>query len=148
MIYLGGAIRRGKNNQVHRQDREWREHLAAIFNEANLVAWDPLLENADVVDHWVSDNHTWTSEMTRTVYENDVRGMNQCFVGVFDLRALDDGYPCQGSLFEVGYMTAKQKYVIIATNDKILRNNPMYAGCEFVSHPDFFIPLVKDFFEE
>ena len=146
--YLGGGIRRSEDNEVDERDSSWRLLSSSQFAAYQIGSFDPLIANADVVDHWKKDNFDWTPEMTKAVYDNDVKGMNECQVGVFDLRSLDDDYPNQGSIFEIGYLTAQGKYVIIATDNESIRANPMFAGCEFVQSPEQFLSRVLPYMKE
>lgn len=115
--YLGGPIRR--KTEFEEYDKYWRDRLVRlVFNRGLKESFrDPMSFDGDfpsILQH----NHV--------VGLRDRMLMDQCHAGIFNLLPFSDGYPCIGAIWEMGYMTAQNKPVFVAsTGDCILRHHPM-----------------------
>lgn len=135
-VYLGGAIRRTKTNEIDLDDIKWRENMTfRLKEESGIMVADPVKINKSFVDDVLkTDNFSWDSKVLDRINANDCLAMDQCEIGQFNLNAFSEGYPCIGSIMEIGYLTAQGKPVIIMTMNQRLIKNPMLSRCRFVEN--------------
>jgi hypothetical protein len=120
VIYLGGSIRNGVP-----EDSEWREKAWAAL-EGLYTILDPLNGKTyhgeevgrdkknfkGALDNWSFGNGFW-EPLPRQTVKQDRRDVSRCDMGVWNLRALRDGYPCTGSTVEIGWADAWDKLIYI-----------------------------------
>jgi hypothetical protein len=114
-IYLGGAIRDTA------KDKDWRGEFTRVLSEKSTIL-DPMQgkewKNGKAYKFgWPCNDHT--------IYDEDEWMMAKCNIIILNLLAMDEGYPCIGSLIELG-MNCKREGVLIFVISR---------SAEVINHP-------------
>jgi nucleoside 2-deoxyribosyltransferase len=107
-IYLAGAIRNGIPADI-----EWREQACKRL-KLNYDVLSPIAGKQYANDKWTLLGGAWTG---RQIVKQDFAMIDSCDIFLANLEALNDSYPCIGTLVELGRAIAFNKliYVIGAT---------------------------------
>ena len=108
-IYLAGAIRNGIAADV-----VWRDQAAARL-KLNYDVLSPSAGKSYENGKWTILGGGWTSKQ---IVKQDFAMIDQCDIFLANLEALNDGYPCIGTLVELGRAVAFNKlvYCIVPAN--------------------------------
>lgn len=129
IYYLGGPIRTN-TPLLFAEDIEWRQKIKEISRARELK-----VRFADPA----SNDYTLVAEDVReaVIYRHDLQLMHMSTAGIFNLLALTTGYPCQGALFEIGFMTGQGRPCYCVASPKCqIRKHPMYQGVVWFSTLD------------
>ncbi len=132
-LYVGGAIRDGVDADIVWRKEFWSRlselyHLLDPTNGKRYVGHEHDLDKREFgaeckewrfMGRYVPD--------ARTIWCQDRSNVKVCDVGIWNLNALQDGYPCIGSSVEIGWANAWDKliYIIYSKPDKI---HPFWLG--------------------
>jgi hypothetical protein len=125
-LYLAGAIR---DNCV--EDFQWRVEVEADLSPFYTIL-DPLYGKANLGNEWTMHGHPSTADV---LVPRDLAMIHLAEVLLVNLLALDEDYPCIGTLMELGVALELRKLTVVV-GPKRLVNHPFVQRAAYLRVTD------------
>ncbi|WP_298752018.1 nucleoside 2-deoxyribosyltransferase [uncultured Arcobacter sp.] len=137
-FYLGGAMRNPNKDfmkpdelEFYKEDVEWRSRIKFVWGGVDYKFLDPCDKHKEL--------HAKRIPVTNTmIFESDNYAIEKSDVCVFNIEAMNDGYPCIGTLLEMGMcIKAGKPFVVITSNKEVIEKHPFIATKAFMVIKDY-----------